>query len=197
MAATKRCKALGARLSVQLNAAMVNDATAVTIADGSVCAEHRMYGGLAFGKEKLNGSLAIITLASGVLEPAAADSSRTCPVVTADYIAPRHEICCLERRAKTLSSVDLSKAKRVVGVGRAWRRKMTLRWYENWPACWVRKWVARARLPKAKTGWNANVMWRLRRTAEIRSLPDAGDFRADPAYGRRQWRQSDRRHQQR
>jgi len=118
MAATKRCKALGARLSVQLNAAMVNDATAVTIADSSVCAEHRMYGGLAFGKEKLNGSLAIITLASGVLEPTAADSSRTCPVVTADYIAPRHEICCLERRAKTLSSVDLSKAKRVVGVGR-------------------------------------------------------------------------------
>ncbi len=118
MAATKRGKALGARLSVLLNAAMVNDATAVTVADGSICAQHRMYGGLAFGTEKLNGALAIITLAAGVLEPATADATRTCPVSAADYIAPRHEIRCQERRAKTLSSVDLSKAKRVVGVGR-------------------------------------------------------------------------------
>lgn len=118
MAATKRGKALGARLSVLLNAAMVNDATAVTVADGSICAQHRMYGGLAFGTEKLNGALAIITLAAGVLEPATTDATRTCPVSAADYIAPRHEIRCQERRAKTLSSVDLSKAKRVVGVGR-------------------------------------------------------------------------------
>lgn len=35
LAATKRGKALAARLSVQLNAALVNDATAVDIVDGS------------------------------------------------------------------------------------------------------------------------------------------------------------------
>ncbi|EGH1472319.1 hypothetical protein IDQ71_001060 [Salmonella enterica] len=34
------------------------------------------------------------------------------------YIAPRHEVLCQQRRAKSLSSVDLSKAKRVIGVGR-------------------------------------------------------------------------------
>ena len=44
LAATKRGKALAARLSVQLNAALVNDATAVDIVDGHICAEHRMYG---------------------------------------------------------------------------------------------------------------------------------------------------------
>ena len=90
LAATKRGKALAARLSVQLNAALVNDATAVDIVDGHICAEHRMYGGLAFAQEKINSPLAIITLAPGVQE----------------------------RRAKAASSVDLSKAKRVVGVGR-------------------------------------------------------------------------------
>ncbi|MCU7718176.1 FAD-binding protein, partial [Escherichia coli] len=37
---------------------------------------------------------------------------------TVPYVAPRHEILCRERRAKAASSVDLSKAKRVVGVGR-------------------------------------------------------------------------------
>ncbi|SCB72571.1 electron transfer flavoprotein alpha subunit apoprotein [Kosakonia oryzendophytica] len=118
MTTTKRCKALGARLSVLLNATLVNDATAVSIDASGVCAQHRMYGGLAFGKEKLNSALAIITLAPGVMEPAATDPSHTCPVITAEYIAPRHEIRCRQRRAKTLSSVDLSKAKRVVGVGR-------------------------------------------------------------------------------
>ncbi|MBN6043351.1 electron transfer flavoprotein subunit alpha [Citrobacter sp. ku-bf4] len=118
MAATKRCKALGARLSIQLDAAMVNDATAVNVEENALYAEHRMYGGLAFGKEKLNSPLAIITLAPGVLEPFEADPAHDCPVVTAEWVAPRQEILCQERRAKSLSSVDLSKAKRVVGVGR-------------------------------------------------------------------------------
>lgn len=63
LTATKRGKALAARLSVQLNAALVNDATAVDIVDGHICAEHRMYGGLAFAQEKINSPLAIITLA--------------------------------------------------------------------------------------------------------------------------------------
>ncbi|WP_302421810.1 electron transfer flavoprotein subunit alpha [uncultured Citrobacter sp.] len=118
MPATKRAKSLGARLSIQLNAAMVNDATSVTLDDGSLFAEHRMYGGLAFGKEKIKTTQAIITLAPGVLEPVEANASHTCPVVSAPYIAPHYEIMCQERRAKSVSSVDLSKAKRVVGVGR-------------------------------------------------------------------------------
>ena len=97
---------------------MVNDATAVSVEENALFAEHRMYGGLAFGKEKLNSPLAIITLAPGVLEPIEADPMHDCPVVTAEWVAPRQEILCQERRAKSLSSVDLSKAKRVVGVGR-------------------------------------------------------------------------------
>lgn len=118
LAATKRGKALAARLSVQLNAALVNDATAVDIIDGHICAEHRMYGGLAFAQEKINSPLAIITLAPGVQEPCTSDTSHQCPTETVPYVAPRHEILCRERRAKAASSVDLSKAKRVVGVGR-------------------------------------------------------------------------------
>lgn len=118
MAATKRGKALGARLSVQLNAAMVNDATTVNLDADGLYAEHRMYGGLAFGKEKLNSALAIITLAPGVQAPTAANTAHECPTTAVAYIAPHHEVLCQERFAKPLSSVDLSKAKRVVGVGR-------------------------------------------------------------------------------
>ncbi|MDZ3934554.1 FAD-binding protein, partial [Escherichia marmotae] len=82
LAATKRGKALAARLSVQLNAALVNDATAVDIVDGHICAEHRMYGGLAFAQEKINSPLAIITLAPGVQEPCTSDTSHQCPTET-------------------------------------------------------------------------------------------------------------------
>ncbi|EKC9426270.1 TPA: electron transfer flavoprotein subunit alpha [Escherichia coli] len=116
LAATKRGKALAARLSVQLNAALVNDATAVDIVDGHICAEHRMYGGLAFAQEKINSPLAIITLAPGVQEPCTSDTSHQCPTETVPYVAPRHEILCRERRAKAASSVDLKMVHELAAV---------------------------------------------------------------------------------
>ncbi|AKP35247.1 electron transfer flavoprotein subunit alpha [Yersinia aleksiciae] len=116
--ATKRSKALAARLGVLLEAAIVNDVTALSVSDEGTFAEHRMYGGLAFGREKIMTSIAIVTLAPGVVEPIAANPAHDCPVYQANYVAPRQEILCKERRTKSLSSVDLSKAKRVVGVGR-------------------------------------------------------------------------------
>ena len=118
MSATKRGKALAARLGVLLEAAVVNDVTSLSVGDEGTFAEHRMYGGLAFGREKIMTPIAIVTLAPGVIEPIAADQSHDCAIHQANYVAPRQEILCKERRAKSLSSVDLSKAKRVVGVGR-------------------------------------------------------------------------------
>ena len=156
LAATKRGKALAARLSVQLNAALVNDATAVDIVDGHICAEHRMYGGLAFAQEKINSPLAIITLAPGVQEPCTRDISHQCPTETVPYVAPRHEILCRERRAKAASSVDLSKAKRVVGVGRGLAAQDDLKMVHELAA--VLKSAVHVQLPKARTGWSVNVI---------------------------------------
>ncbi|MEC5319617.1 electron transfer flavoprotein subunit alpha [Brenneria populi subsp. brevivirga] len=118
MSATKRGKALAARLGVLLDAAIVNDVTSLSVSDECTFAEHRMYGGLAFGREKITTPIVIVTLAPGAVEPVAANPSHDCPVSQASYVAPRREILCQERRGKSLSSVDLSKAKRVVGVGR-------------------------------------------------------------------------------
>ena len=67
-------------------------------------------------KGNAKSALAIITLAPGLLEPVAENASYNCPVVPVAYIAPLHEIMCQERRAKSVSSVDLSKAKQ---IGRA------------------------------------------------------------------------------
>ncbi|CNC79207.1 Electron transfer flavoprotein large subunit [Yersinia frederiksenii] len=118
MSATKRGKALAARLGVLLDAAVVNDVTSLSVNDEGTFAEHRMYGGLAFGREKIITPIAIVTLAPGAVEPIAANSSHDCTVYQANYVTPRQEILCKERRTKSLSSVDLSKAKRVVGIGR-------------------------------------------------------------------------------
>lgn len=116
--ATKRCKALAARLSVLLDVALVNDATTLSLDAGGICVQHRLYGGLAFGNEVVSSPLAIVTLMPGVFEPLAEDPQRQAPVVQADYVTPANALVCKERRAKQGSSVDLSKAKRVVGIGR-------------------------------------------------------------------------------
>ncbi|MTH46905.1 electron transfer flavoprotein subunit alpha [Intestinirhabdus alba] len=118
LAATRRCKALGARLSVQLDAPLVNDATRVNVGADALHAAHRMYGGLAFGEEKLHGPYSIISLAPGVTQPVEATPAHACPVEQAAWVPPHHEIICQERREKSRSSVDLSKARRVIGVGR-------------------------------------------------------------------------------
>lgn len=131
LAATKRGKALAARLSVLLEAALVNDVTTFSVEADGVYAEHRMYGGLAFGKEKINTAVAIITLAPGAVEAIAANPAHDCPVYNASYVTPRLEILCTERRAKSLSSVDLSKAKRVVGVGRGLLSQEDLRMVQD------------------------------------------------------------------
>ncbi|MCL2894005.1 electron transfer flavoprotein subunit alpha [Brenneria tiliae] len=118
LAATKRGKALAARLSIQFDAALVNDVTALNVEDDGIYAEHRMYGGLAFGREKINTPIAVVTLAPGVFEPQPESAPRPCQVIQTDYLTPRQEMVCQERRGKPASSVDLSKAKRVVGIGR-------------------------------------------------------------------------------
>ncbi|ATA22655.1 electron transfer flavoprotein [Brenneria goodwinii] len=131
LAATKRGKALGARLSIQLDAALVNDVTALSIESGGICAEHRMYGGLAFGRERIDTPLVIATVSPGVFEPLPENTPHACPVTEKGYITPRQEIVCLERRGKPASSVDLSKAKRVVGIGRGLAAQNDLRMVQD------------------------------------------------------------------
>ncbi|QYK11843.1 FAD-binding protein [Shewanella rhizosphaerae] len=114
--ATKRCKALAAKLSVQLEAGLINDATEVSLDEG-VTAKHMVYGGLAIGTERITSPVALVTLASGAFEPQVADTSLTGEGVSLAFVAPKQAIRCIERRVKQGNSVDLGKAKRVIAVG--------------------------------------------------------------------------------
>ncbi len=64
--ASRRGKALAAKLGVRLSAGVFNDAAELTIdGEGHVGAKHLVYGGLAIGEEKITSQIAVVTLAAG------------------------------------------------------------------------------------------------------------------------------------
>lgn len=120
LSTSKRDKALAARLSVLLNAPLVNDATDIRLEEGALLVEQRLYGGLAIGEKKVNASFAIVTLPPGgfsasVSEPKESVSHQT---VLLDYVPPHHSLMRQARNSKPVDNVELTKAKCVVGVGR-------------------------------------------------------------------------------
>lgn len=115
--ATKRGKAVAARLSVRLNAAAVSEVSTISGEAGALNISHMVYGGLAVGTEKVTSPVVVCTVGNGIFEPlTAGGQGETVNVAVEAPATPR--VTCVERRTKQSSSVDLSKAKRVVAVGR-------------------------------------------------------------------------------
>ena len=92
--ATRRSKALAAGVAAKRGAGLVNDALSLEAGD------------------------AVVTVGAGVFEPEPADASADIPVIAVEKVAPAAAIVVKERRAKAAASVDLTKAKRVIGIGR-------------------------------------------------------------------------------
>ena len=118
----RRGKAMAAKLGVALNAAVINEVTAFDTASG-VAARHLVYGGLAVGDEASATDITIATIGSGVFEAQAPLAGKSGETKEAAFIAPPHKITLLETKSKAGSSVDLGKAKRVVGVGRGFAKQ--------------------------------------------------------------------------
>lgn len=129
--ATKRGKALAAKLGVMLNAGVVNDASEVVIDGGQVKAKHMVFGGLAIGEERIKSPIAIVTVGNGVFEPAPANTAHLGEKIDVEFIAPQVSIQCIERLPKQGGSVDLGKAKRVVGVGRGIAKQEDIKMVEE------------------------------------------------------------------
>lgn len=116
--ATRRGKALAAKLGAKLNAGVFNDASEIRIEQGNVQAKHMVYGGLAIGEERIVSPVAIVSVGAGVFQPREPDASRTGETISIDFIAPKTPISCTEVRVKQSERVDLGKARVVVSVGR-------------------------------------------------------------------------------
>ncbi|MGL4667197.1 MAG: FAD-binding protein [Saezia sp.] len=125
ISATRRGKAMAAKLSVLLEAGCVNDVAAIFIhEDGSASAQHMVFGGLALGKEKLSSKLMIATVGNNTFEQKALSSQAQ--VVKMDAKPHSAGIVCKERLPKQESRVDLTVAKRIVGVGRGLNKQEDL-----------------------------------------------------------------------
>jgi electron transfer flavoprotein alpha subunit len=116
--ATRRGKAVAAKLATSLKAGLVNDAVSVTCNADKVEAGHRVYGGLAIQTETIETPIAVVTVASGAVGTDG-DVAETEPAVqTPAFVAPKNAVRCVGVRAKEGSSVQLDKAARVIGIGR-------------------------------------------------------------------------------
>lgn len=123
--ADRRGKAMAAKLSVALGAPVINEAADISV-NGGVTVKHMVYGGLALGEEVSASDITIATVGSGVFEAKSPESGKSGEVKEGSYIAPAAPVKLVEVRAKSGSSVDLGKAKRVVGVGRGFAKQEDL-----------------------------------------------------------------------
>ena len=105
-AAGKRTRLMAARVAAELGTRVLNDVGRIWVDDdGALLAEHMVYGGKAFAVERVREGSAVALLTEGLLVselPASAAASAR----------------LVERRPRTVESVNLAAARRVVSVGR-------------------------------------------------------------------------------
>lgn len=121
--ANRRGKALAAKLGAKLQAGVVTEANSIVIENGAVVAKHMVYGGLALGEDKVSSPVAIATVGGGIYEALPVDAGKSGEIISVAFVEPKNAICCVERRPREASSVDLTKAKRVISVGRGIAQK--------------------------------------------------------------------------
>ena len=118
LSATRRGKALAAKLGAKLKAGVLNDVADISLDQGAVCAKHMVYGGLAISEEKIISPIAIVTVSAGTYQAAEEAASRSGEIIQAEFIAPKSAIRCTGVHVKQGERVDLGKARIVVSIGR-------------------------------------------------------------------------------
>lgn len=114
---TKRGKLMAGRLAASLGTSVLVDAAEIVIQE-KVQVKHMVYGGAAFRTEQALTETTIVTVGSGLFTALPEDASRQGTVVAVEYVEPAAKVKLLEKKSKESTSVNLSAAKRVVGIGR-------------------------------------------------------------------------------
>lgn len=111
-----RDRCIAAKLAIRLGAAVVTDAAAVCVEDGAVCVKRNVYGGAAEAVVKSTAAITIVLMPGGLFEETLPTAEGCIKEVSA--AADCDGIKLVEVAAKQEETVDLSAAKRVVGLGR-------------------------------------------------------------------------------
>lgn len=126
---TKAGRVIAGRLAASLGTTALTDLSNIEMDGGAVKGTQMYYGGVALTTLKSKGSTAVVTVGSGAWEPAAKGGAGE--VVAADVLPSDTKIVRKEVRKKEGEAVDLSAAKRVVGVGRGMGAKEDLAMIEE------------------------------------------------------------------
>ena len=119
-AAGKRTRLMAARVAAELGTRVLNDVGRIWVDDdGALLADHMVYGGKAFAVERVREGSAVALLTEGLLvsEPAVEGAAREAAVSELPASAAA-SARLVERRPRTVESVNLAAARRVVSVGR-------------------------------------------------------------------------------
>lgn len=114
---SKQSKLFAGILGAKLECGVSTEVFGLDIVDSVVECEKMVYGGLAVASEKINSKLAVVVINSGTFAPAEAnfDSNKEAAVLETTQ---NESIKILQKLPKNKSSVDLSKAKKIVAIGR-------------------------------------------------------------------------------
>lgn len=123
---SKRGKLMAGRIAAELKTSTLSDVMEFVQADGALQTVRMVYGGGAQRTEQASTDIVIATVGGGVFEALPVDPARQGTVVNAEFVQPAIAVKCLEKRKKESESVDLSAAKRVVGVGRGFAKQEDL-----------------------------------------------------------------------
>ncbi len=117
----------------------------------------------------------------GVQEPCTSDTSHQCPTETVLMLlrVMKFSVASAVRKRQERGPEQ----SKTCGWRRSWSGSADdLKMVHELAAVLNAEVGCSVQLPKARTGWSVNVISVSPGVAEIRSLPDAGDLRADPTY---------------
>ena len=127
VSSSKRMRLLAARIAAAFGTRVINDVTSIEVQDdGSLLAEHMVYGGKAYARETTS-SFAVALLSEGLLmnEPAV-EAAGEAPVEEIAVATEPRAVKLVEARPRTVESVNLAAARHVVSVGRGIEREEDL-----------------------------------------------------------------------
>lgn len=123
VAATRRGRLMAARLAARLNAAVVSDVNGITQNGDTLTVTHSLYGGLAQGTETVTAASVVLIVAAGTFDPA--PEGGVAQIIRAEA-TPASAVQCQGHHPKPGSTIELSRARRVVGVGRGLKSQADL-----------------------------------------------------------------------
>lgn len=126
-----RGKLMAGRIASQLGTSVLSNISELTVEDGSIIAKHMVYGGAAIRTEKALSDTVVVTVGTGVFDAMPMDTTRQGKVIEVNPVVDNAGIRVLETRPKQGESVNLTAAKRVVGVGRGFASKEDLKMAEK------------------------------------------------------------------